>query len=74
MNLCQGKGDEMTRKTEKLTLSVDEAARVLGLSRNSCYQAVETGAIPSLRIGKRILIPRFALERLLAGIDYQKVQ
>lgn len=63
----------MTRKTEKLTLTVDEAAQVLGLSRNSCYQAVETRAIPSLRIGKRILIPRFALERLLAGIDYKKV-
>ena len=57
----------MTKKTEKLTLTVDETARALGLSRNSCYQAVETGALPSLRIGKRILIPRFALERLLAG-------
>ena len=64
----------MTRKTEKLTLTVSEAAQTLGLSRNSCYQAVETGALPSLRIGKRILIPRFALERLLAGIDYKKVQ
>ena len=64
----------MTKKTEKLTLTVDEAAQALGLSRNSCYQAVETGALPSLRIGKRILIPRFALERLLAGIDYKKVQ
>lgn len=55
----------MTKKTEKLTLTVDEAAQALGLSRNSCYQAVETKAIPSIRIGKRILIPRFALERLL---------
>ena len=64
----------MIKKTEKLTLTVSEAAQVLGLSRNSCYQAVETGTLPSLRIGKRILIPRFALERLLAGTDYQKVQ
>ena len=62
----------MTKKTEKLTLTVDEAAQALGLSRNSCYQGVETGAIPSIRIGKRILIPRFALERLLAGTDYTK--
>ena len=62
----------MTQKTEKLTMTVDEAAHALGLSRNSCYQAVETGAIPSIRIGKRILIPRFALERLLAGADYTK--
>ena len=58
----------MTKKAEKLTMTVNEAALVLGLSRNSCYQAVETGSIPSIRIGKRILIPRYALERLLAGI------
>ena len=59
----------MTEKKgeNRLTLTVDEAAQALGLSRNSCYQAVDTGAIPSIRIGKRILIPRFALERLLNG-------
>ncbi len=59
----------MTKRTEKLTLTVDETAQALGLSRNSCYQAVETRAIPSIRIGKRILIPRFALERLLASAE-----
>ena len=58
----------MTKKTQRLTLTVDEAAQALGLSRNSCYQAAETGAIPSIRIGKRILIPRFALEKLLDGM------
>ena len=58
----------MNKKTEKLTMTVDEAALALGLSRNSCYQAVETGDIPSIRVGKRILIPRYALERLLSGI------
>jgi len=59
----------MTKKTEKLTLTVDEAAQALGLSRNSCYRAVETRAIPSIRIGKRILIPRFALEKLLESAE-----
>ena len=57
----------MNKKAEKLTMTVNEAALALGLSRNSCYQAVETGSIP--RIGKRILIPRYALEKLLAGIN-----
>ena len=57
----------MNKKTEKLTMTVEETALALGLSRNSCYQAVDTGAIPSIRIGKRILIPRYALEKLLAG-------
>ena len=50
---------------ENLTLSVVEAARLLGISRNLCYEAIRTGEIPSLRIGKRVLVPRRALEELL---------
>ena len=49
----------------KTVLSVQEAAEVLRLSRNSCYEAIRRGEIPSLRIGKRILIPRVALEKML---------
>ena len=52
---------------ERLTLNVREAARVLGLSRNSVYQGCITGEIPCIKIGKRILIPRAKLERMLAG-------
>lgn len=59
----------MNKRTAKLTMTVNEAALALGLSRNSCYQAVEMGSIPSIRIGKRILIPRYALEKLLAGTN-----
>ena len=55
----------MKNDTEKVTLTVDEAGRMLGLSRGSAYEAVRTGSIPSVRIGKRILIPRAALTRLL---------
>ena len=50
---------------ENLTLSVVEAARLLGISRNRCYEAIRTGEIPSLRIGKRVLVPRRALEEVL---------
>ena len=57
----------MTRENERLTLNVKEAARVLGLSRNSVYQGCLTGEIPHVKIGKRILIPRAKLERMLAG-------
>lgn len=52
---------------EKLCLSVRDVAQLLNLSRNSCYQACLKGEIPCLRIGKRILIPRVQLERLLLG-------
>lgn len=42
----------------RLTLTVEEAAALLGISRNSAYEAVRRGEIPSVRIGGRIVIPR----------------
>ena len=51
---------------DKLTLSVEEAAKVLGISRNLCYDRVKTGEIPVIKIGKRLLVPKKALEKLLS--------
>ena len=45
--------------------SVEEAGRVLGLGRAAAYEAARRGQIPTLRIGKRVLVPIRALERLL---------
>ena len=53
--------------TDKKVLSVDECARMLSLSRNAAYRGARTGAIPSIRVGKRILIPVAALEKMLEG-------
>ena len=50
---------------ERLTLTVEEAAQALGISRASAYEAVRVGEIPSIRIGKRVLVPKSALERML---------
>jgi len=50
---------------EKIVLTVEEAGRLLGLSRPTAYQAVATGEIPSIRIGRRILVPVAALTKLL---------
>jgi excisionase family DNA binding protein len=52
---------------ERLTLTVEEAASILGISRAGAYDAVQRGEIPSIRIGRRILVPRAALDRLLGG-------
>lgn len=51
----------------RLTYNVEEAAQLLGLSKNIAYEAVASGAIPSIRIGRRILVPRAALEAMLAS-------
>ena len=56
------------RTSDQLTMPVwPDAARALGLGRNATYEAIARGDIPSVRIGKRILVPVKALERLLAG-------
>ena len=55
----------MNNKPEKLCFSVTEAAKRLGLSRNLTYEAVKRGDIPSIKIGKRLLVPIAALEHFL---------
>jgi excisionase family DNA binding protein len=54
---------------ERLTYSVEEAADLLGISRAGAYEAVQRGEIPHLRIGRRILVPRSALHRLVEGAE-----
>ena len=49
-----------------LLLSVTEAAALLGISRNLCYEQINTGQIPHVRIGRRVLVSRVALEAWIA--------
>ncbi len=51
----------------RLTLSVEEAAARLGLSKAATYEAVQRNEIPYVRIGRRVLIPVKALEAFLEG-------
>ncbi len=52
---------------KRLTLTVEEAARTLGISRTLAYEAVRRGEIPHVRIGRRVLIPISQLHALLGG-------
>ena len=52
---------------EPKTQTVDEAAKELGIGRNQAYAAARRGEIPAIRIGKRILVLREPLKRLLGG-------
>jgi excisionase family DNA binding protein len=49
----------------RLTLTVEEAGQLLGVSRSYAYELVRQGALPCLRLGRRIVIPVRALEALL---------
>ena len=47
------------------SITVEEAAEVLGISRATAYEAVRKGAIPAIRIGRRLVVPTESLLRLL---------
>jgi len=49
----------------RMVLNVEEARRIMGISRGLMYEAIHQGEIPSINIGRRILIPRAALMQLL---------
>jgi excisionase family DNA binding protein len=50
----------------RLTWTVTEAAVLLGISRASAYEAAHRGELPVRVIGRRMLVPRAALLRLLS--------
>ena len=51
--------------TIKLFISVREFTKRHGLSRNLIYEQLRKGALPSVRLGGRILIPADALQQML---------
>ena len=62
---------------KKLTLTVPEAARILGISRNLAYELAKQDRLPVkvLRLGdKRMVVSRQALEDLLSGRQCEKAE
>jgi excisionase family DNA binding protein len=51
-----------------LTVSVEDAAELLNLNRNSAYAAVREGSIPSIRVGRAIRVPTARLRAML-GVE-----
>ena len=52
------------------TITVEEAARLLGIGRGTAYEQARRGRlgpVPVFRIGRRLVVPREALERALRG-------
>jgi excisionase family DNA binding protein len=50
---------------DRLTWTITEAAQLLGISRATAYEAAHRGELPVRLIGRRMLVPRIALLRLL---------
>ena len=55
---------------ELATMKVEEAARMLGIGRQTAYDLVAQGKLPgALRLGRRIVVSKKALERFLESPD-----
>ncbi|HEX6236611.1 MAG TPA: helix-turn-helix domain-containing protein [Acidimicrobiales bacterium] len=52
-------------RPQRLTMAVEEASEALGISCSLAYELVRRGEIPSLRLGRRIVVPVRALEDLV---------
>ena len=52
----------------RLTVSVEEAGRILGISRGAAFHYARTGVLPVVRLGKRLFVPKAALDRLLGSV------
>ena len=56
------------------TYRPDDLARMLGISRNGVYTALRNGKIPHIRIGRRFVIPKAAVESWFQSIGRQSGQ
>lgn len=53
-------------KIERATVTIEEAAKILGIGRASAYSLAQAGVLPTLKLGvKRLVVPRLALDRML---------
>jgi excisionase family DNA binding protein len=53
------------QKFDRLTYTVEELGQILGLGRSATYTALRKGVIPTIRIGRRFVIPKPAIEEWL---------
>lgn len=49
-----------------LLISVPEAARLLSIGRNTAYDLIAAGTLPSIKLGRRRLVSVIALEAWIA--------
>ena len=54
---------------EQWVWSVGEVASVLGISRAHAYDLVARDELPHLRLGRRIVVPKIAIDELLRSTD-----
>lgn len=62
---------EMNNHSDSLVLTPVETARLLRIGRGTVYEQIRLGLIPSIRMGRKILVPRVALLKMLENAKGQ---
>jgi excisionase family DNA binding protein len=55
------------QRTRNRLMSVDEAAKALGMARSTLYRELGAGRLPSVKIGRRRLVPASAIAQRMAS-------
>ena len=66
MEVEMNEAEAVRPDVERLVWMVEETAALLGISRALAYELVARGELPHLRLGRRVVIPKHAIEALLA--------
>jgi excisionase family DNA binding protein len=72
MGIVKMAGQEMPELTElPPTMSVEQAAKLLGVSRSAAYRAAASGQLPTLAFGRRLRVPTAPLLKML-GVSFEE--
>lgn len=63
---------ELDDQPARLLVPVSEAAQLLGISRGTAFELIGTGQLRSIKVGRRRLVPRQALEELVTSLLDQR--
>ena len=59
----------MITEAEPLAIAVEEAAHLLGISRSLAYELCARGELPTIRLGRRLVVPKRALVEMIENVE-----
>jgi excisionase family DNA binding protein len=54
---------------ERLAIAVEEAAHLLGISRSLAYELCARSELPTIRLGRRLVVPKRALFEMIENVE-----
>jgi excisionase family DNA binding protein len=58
----------VVKREERAVLTIEEAGRLLNVSRPTAYNLAKSGKIPVLKLGRKLMVPKASLDRMLSDV------